>query len=138
MEKDNNDNDNYLPDLDNEKTGEQIVFDQKVFRANENFWWKMQDLITWFKSPSDSHVYPKNAMNNKHTYRRHASLFEFDKKKNVLYKRVKNSDGIGEYNLIVFQICTFWYFETCIPYVNAKYLLCNYLHIICKNGGLKL
>ena len=29
MEKDNNDNDNYLPDLDNEKTGEQIVLIRK-------------------------------------------------------------------------------------------------------------
>ena len=43
----NDKNDNYLPDLDNEKSREQIVFDQKVFRANEAFRWKMQDLINW-------------------------------------------------------------------------------------------
>ena len=57
----------------------------------------MQDLINWFKLPSDSQVYPKNAMNNKHTYRRQANLFEFDSDKQVLYKKVKNSDGISEY-----------------------------------------
>ena len=28
---------NTLPDLNNEKTGEQIVFEQKVFRCNESF-----------------------------------------------------------------------------------------------------
>ena len=27
----------FLPDLDNDKTGEQIMFEQKVFRANETF-----------------------------------------------------------------------------------------------------
>ena len=47
-------NEHYLPVLDNEKTGEQIVFEQEVFRANEVFRWKMQDLINWFKLPSDS------------------------------------------------------------------------------------
>ena len=31
------DSENDLPDLKNEKTGEQIVFKQKVFRANEVF-----------------------------------------------------------------------------------------------------
>ena len=41
----------------------------------------MQDLINWFKLPSDSRVYPKNAMNNKHPYRTHAHLFEFDSDK---------------------------------------------------------
>ena len=29
--------DNFLPDLKNEKTGEQIVFKQKVYRSNEAF-----------------------------------------------------------------------------------------------------
>ena len=73
MESDKNEL--YLTDLDNEKTGEQIVFEQKVFRANQVFRQKMQDLINWFKLPSDSRVYPKNAINNKYTYRRQAHLF---------------------------------------------------------------
>ena len=29
--------DNYLPDLGNEKDSDQILFEQKVFRANEKF-----------------------------------------------------------------------------------------------------
>ena len=41
---------NYLPDLLDKKSGEQIVFDQKVFRCNEAFVKKMNDLISWFQS----------------------------------------------------------------------------------------
>ena len=41
------DDEKYLPDLDNYKTGEQIVFDQKVFRANEVFVKLHQDIINW-------------------------------------------------------------------------------------------
>ena len=55
---------NFLPGLDNEKTGEQIIFEQKVFRANEAFRQKVDGLITWHMSPSDCHIYPKEANNN--------------------------------------------------------------------------
>ena len=42
-----------LPDLNNEKSGEQIVFKQKVFRCNEVFVRKVNELIQWHKSPTD-------------------------------------------------------------------------------------
>ena len=44
-----------LPDLNNEKSGEQIVFEQKVFRCNEAFVRKVNDLIKWHKSPMMNH-----------------------------------------------------------------------------------
>ena len=80
---------NFLPDLDNEKTGEQIVFEQKVCRANEAFQWKVDGLITWHMSPSDCHIYPQEANNNWSSFKRHAHLFEYNPKKRVLYKKVR-------------------------------------------------
>ena len=50
---------NYLPDLGNEKDSDQILFEQKVFRANEKFIEVNKALIRWFKSPANSREYPK-------------------------------------------------------------------------------
>ena len=50
---------NFFPNLNNEKTGEQIVFEQKVFRANEAFRRKVDGLINWYISPSDCRTYPE-------------------------------------------------------------------------------
>ena len=91
-----NENENYLPDLPNEKSGEQLVFDQKVFRCNEAFVKKMNDLIAWFKSPTECRVYPKNVMTNHHWYRAQVRKYFYDERKSLLYKIIKNSDGIGE------------------------------------------
>ena len=55
----------YLPDLDNDKSSEQIVFDQKVFRANEVFIKIHQDIINWYLSPPDKRSYPKGSLRNK-------------------------------------------------------------------------
>ena len=88
--------DNFLPNLKNEKTGEQIVFKQKVYRSNEAFKKKIDALILWHKSPSDCQIYPAQSKKNHCTYRKSACLFEYDSKKSVLYKKVKNSDGIGK------------------------------------------
>ena len=90
------DNENYLTDLKNERTGEQIVFEQKVFWANEAFKCRMNNLILWHKSPMECRQYPEKSQANKCTYRKHAHLFEYDKHKKVLCKKVKNSDGIGK------------------------------------------
>ena len=95
--------DNYLPDLDNEKTGEQIVFEQKVFRANEAFKCKMDALIHWHKSPSDCHTYPSEST-NRSAYRKHACLFEYDLKKKVLYKKSQIlMELVSEFHWILFN-----------------------------------
>ena len=77
------------------KTGEQIVFEQKVFRGNEALICKMNDVILWHTSPIECRCFPKSALTNKCTYRKHACLFQYDEKRKILYKKVKNSDGIG-------------------------------------------
>ena len=61
------DSENYLPDLKNEKSGEQIVFEHQVFRANEVFRCKINDLIIWHKSPSESRQYPEKSQTNRCT-----------------------------------------------------------------------
>ena len=76
---------NFLPDLDNEKTGEQIVFEQKVFRANEAFRQKVNGLINWHISPSECHIYLAEWNKNQSSFKRHAHLFEYDSHKKVLY-----------------------------------------------------
>ena len=60
----NIESDNFLPDLNNEKTGEQIAFEQKVFRSNEAFKKKIDALILWHKSPSDCQIYPSQSKKN--------------------------------------------------------------------------
>ena len=54
-------NDNFLPDLGNEKDSHQIVFEQKGFRSNEKIIHINQAIINWFKYPVDNREYPKVA-----------------------------------------------------------------------------
>ena len=90
----------YLPDLNNEKTGEQIVFELKVKRSNGTFINKMEDVIKWLTSPSENRVYPKSASTNQHAYKNVAHQFTYDERKEIWYQNVSGSDGIGKYNVI--------------------------------------
>ena len=54
--------DNFLPDLGNEKDSNQLLFEQKVFRANEKFIEVNEALIRWFKLPVNSREYLKVAL----------------------------------------------------------------------------
>ena len=85
-----------LPDLNNEKTGEQILFEQKVFRCNEAFVRKVNDLIKWHKAPADCRPYPKYACNNRNKYKKHARRFTYDAKKGILFKKIEDSYGISK------------------------------------------
>ena len=60
--------DGFLPDLGNEKSGEQMVFEQKLFRANEAFIQVNQEILSWFQSPVEHRCYPKSRMNNKNSW----------------------------------------------------------------------
>ena len=55
----------FLPDLNNEKTSEQLLFDSKVYHANQQFVRIQTDMIKWILSPPESIVYPQNVKNNK-------------------------------------------------------------------------
>ena len=90
------DEESFLPDLPNEISGEQLELQQKVFRANEVFMRKHNDILKWLNSPEDCRVYPKEAQKNKHAYKKKASSYIYDRNKGILYKRIKSTDGIGE------------------------------------------
>ena len=51
----------FLPDLPNEISGEKLELQQKVFRANEVFMRKHNEIWKWLNSPEDCRVYPKEA-----------------------------------------------------------------------------
>ena len=55
----------FLPGLPDGICGEQFVFQQKVFRANEAFNKANNDIINWFKFPSERRQYPKSRLKNK-------------------------------------------------------------------------
>ena len=60
--------DETLPNLPNEITGEQLVLQQKVFRYNEEFVKNHKAIIKWLQSPEDSREYPKHALKHKYAY----------------------------------------------------------------------
>ena len=93
----NNDEDTILPDLPDEVSGEQLMMQQRVFRANENFIKKHNDIdIKWLNLPAECRVYPTHAWNNKTYYKKIASNYMYDRKRGILYKKIRNVDGIGE------------------------------------------
>ena len=52
----------FLPDLPDEISGEQLVLQQKLFRANEVFITKHNNLLKWLNSSKDCRVYLKEAL----------------------------------------------------------------------------
>ena len=66
--------DGFLPDLGNEKSGEQIVFKQKLFRANEAFIQVNQEILSWFQFPVEHRYYPKSCMNNKNGWQKNEEI----------------------------------------------------------------
>ena len=89
-------NEAFLPDLPNEKSGDQLVFEQKVFQANEAFKRVHQNIINWFLSPQERRVYTKIAVYNKNAFCAKCKSYVYDEAKSILYKKVPCTDGIGE------------------------------------------
>ena len=58
----------FLPDLPDEKTGEQLVLEQKVFRTNELFIQRHREIVEWLFSPEEYRKYPNNAKRNKYGF----------------------------------------------------------------------
>ena len=105
MEGEGETNDDFLPDLPDEISSEQLVLQQHVFRANEVFVKKHNDILKWLNSPPELRVYPSDAQQNKHAYKKKASLYSYDKRKSILFKKIKNADGIGKFTFhLVFHV----------------------------------
>ena len=86
----------FLPDLPDENTGDQLLFEQKVFRVNETFKRVHQSIINWLLSPSERRVYPKIGANNKNAFQTKCKNYVYDEAKSILYKKVQCTDGIVE------------------------------------------
>ena len=76
----------FLPDLNNEKTSEQLLFDSKVYHANGQFTRIRTDIIKWILSPPENRVYPQHVKNNKHAFQQTVLQYSYDKKRKNLFK----------------------------------------------------
>ena len=86
----------YLPNLPNDKTGEELLFEQKVFHNNEVFRRIHQDIFNLHLSDENNHFYPKAARNSKNAYETKCQNYIYDKVKNILYQKVTHGDGVGK------------------------------------------
>ena len=86
----------FLPDLTEEKTFEQICFDKKVNKANERFVSIRKDIIRWILSPDDNRSYPKSAKSNKHAFKQNAKKYSYDSIMKKLLLHCVCHDGIGK------------------------------------------
>ena len=86
----------FLPDLTEEKTFEQICFDEKVNKANERFVSIRKDIIRWIFSPDDNRSYPKSAKSNKHVFKQNAKKYSYDSITKKLLLHCVCHDGIGK------------------------------------------
>ena len=58
----------FLPNLTEGKTVEQIAFEEKVKKVNDKFVSIRNDIIRWILLPCENHFYPKSAKTNKYTF----------------------------------------------------------------------
>ena len=87
---------NFLPDLNNDKTSEQLLFDSKVYHANEQFVRIRTDIIKWILSPAERRFYPAQARNNKRAFRQTVLQYSYDQKRKKLFKKRICHDKIGK------------------------------------------
>ena len=86
----------FLPDLTEGQTFEQICFDKKVNKANEKFVSIRKGIIRWILSPPDNRSYPKSVKSNKHAFKQNAKKYSYDSIMKKLLLRCVCHDGIGK------------------------------------------
>ena len=86
----------FLPDLNNKKTSEQLLFDSKVYHANEQFIRIRTDIIKWILSPAESRSYPAHVRNNKHAFWQTVLQYSYDQKMKKLFKKRICHDKISK------------------------------------------
>ena len=73
----------FLPNLNNEKTSEQLLFDSKVYHTNEQFVRIRTDVIKWILSPAENRSYAQHVKNNKRAFWQTVLQYSYDiKRKN--------------------------------------------------------
>lgn len=60
-----------------------------------------EEYINWFKSPASKRLWPKRvylSKSGKSGFRQRVQKYTFDERTSVLFRQIKNSDGICKYN----------------------------------------
>ena len=84
----------FLPNIGNEKSTELVSFEQKVLRLSERYIKSTQEIIHWHDSPVDRRMYPESFKQNQTSFKQKAKKYELDKTHGILFRLVKNSDGL--------------------------------------------
>ena len=84
----------FLPNIGNEKSTELVSFEQKVLRLNERYIKSTQEIINWHDSPVERRMYPESFKQNQTLFKQKAKKYELDKTHGILFRLVKNSDGL--------------------------------------------
>ena len=74
-----------------------------MFRLNEKYIKSIQEIINWHDSPVESRIYPQAFNQNRSSFKLKAKRYELDKTCGILFRIVKNSDGLHKYTLKVVQ-----------------------------------
>ena len=82
--------------MGNELMGEQLIFECKVYRANEAFTKLVDDIKAWFNSPVHNKCYPKSRLKNKNLWHRQMKKYSYNTQHGILSKTVCGADNIGE------------------------------------------
>lgn len=89
--------DNTLPDLDSDKTIEQVIFENRIFDKNVAHIITHNGIKSWFESSPFHRFYPETAMKNKCAFRKKTQNYLYNQETGVLRKYVKGVDGVGKY-----------------------------------------
>lgn len=84
----------FLPNIRNKKSTELVSFEQKVLRLNERYIKSTQEIINWHDSPVERRMYPESFKQNWTSFKQKAKRYEVDKTHGILFRLVKNSDGL--------------------------------------------
>ena len=83
----------FLPNIRNEKSTELVYFEQKVLRLNERYIKSTQEIINWHDSPVERRMCPESFKQNQTSFNKRPK-YELDKTHGILFRLVKNSDGL--------------------------------------------
>ena len=75
---------------------EQLLFDSKVYHANEQLIRIRTDMLKWILSSPENRVYPQHVKNTKHAFQQTVLQYSYDKKRKELFKHRICHNKIGK------------------------------------------
>ena len=94
----------FLPNIRNKKSSELVCFEQKVSKLNKRCMKSIQEIINWYYFAIESRIYPQSFKQNRTSFKLKAKRYELDKTCGILFRIVKNSDGLHKYTLKFVQV----------------------------------